>query len=213
LTFSSGGLLALSVGLFAASPAWAGELDQKLIESVEAKYSTVSVMKAAFEQTTKSQMFGEEKSSGDLIVKRPSKMRWTFEGDSKQFVTDGKTMWIWSKADNQVIRYDDVSSQASAADSILGSLDQLQELFEVDVVPVDVPGHTLSLTPREEGQFKKVKLVLTDGLVLEQVVITDAFDNVTELTFKDVVLNATVPDSAFEFEVPAGANLVVASQM
>lgn len=186
------------------------ELDG-VISGVETKYKDVDALTARFVQTTKSSVFGDEKQAGELKVKRPSMMRWTFEGDGgKEFVTDGSTMWIYTKADNQVLKYEDVSSMKSQADSLLQSLDKLNELFEVKVVDDgDEAIHTLALSPREgEAQFKSLQLVLDQQYVIQGVTMTDAFDNVTELAFTEVNLGAELADGTFSFTVPEGAQLV-----
>ncbi|MCO4744432.1 MAG: outer membrane lipoprotein carrier protein LolA [Proteobacteria bacterium] len=184
-----------------------------VLSGVEAKYKDVGALSARFVQTSRSSVFGDEVQAGELKVKRPSMMRWTFEGDGgKEFVTDGSTMWIHTKADNQVLKYEDVASMKSQADSLLQSLDRLNELFEVAIVDDgDDAIHTLSLSPREgEAQFKSLNLVLDGEYLIQGVTMKDAFDNVTELAFSEVNLKAELADSAFAFTVPEGAQLVEA---
>lgn len=212
--FSTTVVLSFAVGLAYAEqpelPATDGEL-QTVVSAVEAKYKDVDALTARFVQTTKSQVFGDEVQSGDLKVKRPAMMRWSFEGDGgKEFVTDGATMWIHSKADNQVLKYEDVSSMKSQADSLLQSLDKIDELFVVQVVDDgDAAVHTLALSPREgEAQFKHLQLVLDAEYLIRGVRMTDPFDNVTELEFSEVDLAAELSENAFSFTVPDGAQLV-----
>ena len=178
-----------------------------VVQAVEAKYDDVSTMQADFVQTTHSQVFGADAQSGELVIKRPSMMRWAF-ADDKQFVTDGDTMWVYSKADNQVIRYDDIAAQRSALDSLLSSLHQLDELFEVKLLEGE--GTTLELKPRDQAQVKAVKLELTQDLLVKSITITDPYDSVTELQFSNVRLDVEVPDSAFVFQVPKGVQLIEA---
>lgn len=193
-----------------ATPAFAEDATS-LVQAVEAKYSKVQAMQADFVQVSKNEMFGETKETGQLTLKRPKQMFWNFTGgEKKQFVTDGKTMWVYSAESNQVIRYDDISQASSTADSLLSSLDSLDEVFQVTVVP-DSAGHTLDLAPKKQGNVKKLHLELSPDLLVEKVVITDSFDSVTELQFSDVKLNVTVPDSMFQFQVPAGAEVISAS--
>lgn len=193
-----------------AAEASSSEL-QGVIAAVEAKYKDVDALSARFVQTTKSSVFGDETQSGELKVKRPSMMRWTFEGEGgKEFVTDGSTMWIYSKADNQVLKYQDVSAMTSQADNLLQSLDKIDDLFVVKPVDDgDAAIHTLALTPKDgEAQFKALQLVLDQDYLLRGVTMTDTFDNVTELAFTEVDLKANLPDTAFAFTVPEGADLV-----
>ena len=206
-------LLLLAFGLFLWLPAaFAGDASE-VLAGVEKKYKGVTVMKADFVQTTRSTLFGEERQKGDVTLKRPSMMLWNFTNE-KQFVTDGKSMWIYTKADNQVILYDDISGATSTADSLLQSLDRLSDLFDVTLVDGLEEGHGLSLVPRDEqSQFRNINLTLGEDFVIRSIVINDAFDNVTELTFENVALDADVPDSAFKFNVPDGAEVITAGSM
>lgn len=195
------------VATLVATSASAMELDA-LLSRVEAKYGDVASIRAGFTQITRSQMFGEERQEGELLLKRPSRMRWTF-GDDKVFVTDGRQMWVYSKADRQVVYYEDISGSTSATDNLLQSLDKLREHFKVTLVSSDdATSHVLDLEPLTPGQFKKVRLQLDAELTLTSVAITDAFDSVTELNFRDVRLNPDIDDARFTFEVPEGVEVI-----
>ncbi|MBT3222809.1 MAG: outer membrane lipoprotein carrier protein LolA, partial [Proteobacteria bacterium] len=136
-------LILLACGwLFGVAAAFAGDASE-VLAGVEKKYTGVTVMKADFVQTTRSALFGEEQQKGDVTLKRPSMMLWNFTNE-KQFVTDGKSMWIYTKADNQVILYDDISGATSTADSLLQSLDRLGDLFDVSLIDGVDDGHGLS---------------------------------------------------------------------
>jgi outer membrane lipoprotein carrier protein len=195
-----------------AAEAGSAEAIDKLIDRVEAKYTDVELLRASFTQVSKSQLYGEETQAGKVTLQRPAKMRWEFTGDGKQFVTDGSTMWIFNPSDKQVIRYQDFGAQASAADSVLQSLDKIGELFTVELLAPDAGAtHVLSLTPRNEAEQQSVKrlvLALDDELVLKRVEITDPFDSQTHLSFEDVQLGGTVPATTFQFDVPAGVEVI-----
>lgn len=207
-------LLALAVPSFAAEPAAAPAATASvdaLVRSVEAKYAGVEVLRAGFVQTTRSALYGDEKQRGTLVLERPSKMRWEFEGDGKLFVADGTTMWIFNAADKQVIRFTDYAAQASGAESVLQALDKVSQRFDVTLVSSDpVAGSVLSLQPKagEAPQFKKLLLVLDAALVLRKVEITDPFDTVTEIEFSDVKLGGDLPADTFLFRVPDGVEVI-----
>jgi outer membrane lipoprotein carrier protein len=195
-----------------AAVAMAAETEE-IIKAIEAKYTDVSVMQADFTQTTRSALFGAEQQRGDVTLKRPSMMRWNFTNE-KQFVTDGKTMWIYTRADNQVIKYDDISTSTSTADSLLQSLDKLSEIFKVEVEPGDSGQHILLLLPNgKNSQFKKIRLTMSADFSVDHVVVTDAFENVTELKFTNMKLNGQVEDSSFQFDIPTGAEVITAGSM
>ena len=207
-------LVALFLFLLALTSPVAGAAElQEVIKGVEGKYASVKVMQADFVQTTRSEIFGEEVQRGHVTLKRPSMMLWNFTNE-KQFVTDGKTMWIYTKADNQVIQYDDISGATSTADSLLQSLDRLSELFDVVLSGETEETLALTLSPKQDdSQFKRIQLTLNREYVVQRLVIDDAFNNVTELGFAKIELEGEVPDSAFRFDVPEGAEVITAGSM
>lgn len=198
------------VALVAVSaPAHAQDAAAELIKKVEAKYKAVTFMKAQVIQTTRSELFGAETLRGELVLKRPAMMRWSF-GDQKLFITNGQKMWIYTAEDKQVIEYDDIASGRATAESLLTSMDKLTSMFHIKVLATSEFGHVLELKPNSDAQFKKVQLTLDKDLQVTSVVITDTFDNVTDLTFTGVQLNVTADDSLFTFKAPAGVSVVKA---
>jgi len=198
--------------LMALMPATALAGTTEVIEAVEAKYAGVETLTAKFTQTTTSELYGSDKQSGTMSLMRPAKMRWTFDGDGKEFVTDGATMWIYNPADKQVLKYSDVSQSAASADSLLQSLDRISELFEIELVEETDRIKRLSLKPKgAQSQVKKIELALDGALVVQSVNITDAFDTQTALAFQGVQLDVKVPASTFVFEVPTGIEVISAN--
>lgn len=180
---------------------------QRIISSVEKKYTSVDTIQANFTQK-KRDTFGDMEQDGDVVLQRPTRMRWRFTtGDESEFITDGKTLWIYTKADKQVLRMRDTSQATSTANSFLTSLDSLDEQFKITLIGTD-GGPELDLVPREAGMYKRIRLALDEDLVLRGVVFTDAYDNVTDITFRDVKLNSKVDTSIFSFEVPDGVKVI-----
>jgi len=180
-----------------------------VLKRIQGKYEAVDLMKARFAQKSASPLYGETEQMGTLTVQRPKKMRWDFEGDGKQFISDGTTMWVYSQKENQVIRYADFASQSASADAILQSLDKLGALFDVTLEEGD--GVVLGLLPKDEAskaQVKNIRLSLDDDLELKEVVVTDAYEGVTTLSFETVTLGGSVPPGTFQFEIPEGAEVV-----
>ncbi len=195
--------------LSTGATAWAGPEDpeslDELIQAVEATYQDVQSLGADFVQTTRSAAMGEgDTQKGTVLLARPKKMRWEFTGpDARLFVTDGSQMWMYSPADKQAHVYEDLSSGGGGMESLLTNLDQLDELFEIELL--DGAGTrqsvALKLVPKDaEANFKNLRLVISKKkYLLEQVTIVDAFDNETELSFSQVKLNVAPSDDRFIF--------------
>jgi outer membrane lipoprotein carrier protein len=212
--------LLAACALSAAAPIVAADVEprnvQELISAVEHVYGSVQSIRADFVQVSRSAAVGDEqRQRGRVILKRPRKMRWEFTSpDTKLFVTDGETMWIWSPADNQVIVYKDFSGNAEGVASLLSDLQQLDERFEVTLVDEAVARQRgvfiLDLKPRQgAANFQSLRVSLDRRkLMVQNVAITDPLGNVTDLAFTQVRFDGKVSDGDFTFRVPAGAQVI-----
>lgn len=204
--------VALAGGLVGAAAAPQAALAQEsaasVVQRVEARYRGVTTMKAKVTQT-RQDAFGSETLSGDLLVKRPSKLRWKL-GD-KLFISNGSKMWIYTPADNQVIVYNDVASRQAEAESFLTSMDKLTANFNVSVVSNTAAGVQLRLAPKTGGQFKSADIYLNGKLDVYLVQIVDAFDNRTSMAFSGLQFNVPADDAQFNYTPPAGAKVVSAT--
>jgi outer membrane lipoprotein carrier protein len=180
----------------------------EVVESVEAAYREVRSVQADFVQTTRSVLLGgAEEQRGRLQMRRSGQMRWEFtHPDTRLFVTDGQVMWVYSPADQQAILYEDMSGQAGGMETLLTEMDQIGEKFNIQMEPATDESIVLGLTPKSEGDqnFKSLRLVFSTDYTLQQVHMVDVFDNILELVFSGITLNASIADSVFQFEPPEG---------
>ena len=213
------GLFALALGTASVTAEAAAPADvDAAVAAVEARYASIESLTANFEQRSISVAMGtEDVQVGNLAVKRPKNMRWEFTApDAALMVSDGDQMWVHSVATNQVIQYS-VQGATSGPESLLTDLASVREQFNVELITADAPlaGHfALRLTPKTPQSYKSVTLELHEESVLVgRITIVDSFDNETILTLSDVVMNGSVSDSLFVFEVPAGAEVIRADAM
>jgi len=206
--------MVLVVGLLAAFGQPPPAAPDGVLDRLAARYADVPTLEASFVQTSRSPIYGEESQKGTVALERPDKMRWVFEGDGRHFVTDGKTLWIWSPNDKQVLRFKEAGGELTAALQVLQSLHRVRELFVVTVVSSDdVAGTVLSLAPKpgDPVYFQKLLLTLDPALSLKQVDMTDPQGTQATLVFSGVVLGKDLPDDLFTFVVPEGVDVVDAT--
>ncbi|MBA2319834.1 MAG: outer membrane lipoprotein carrier protein LolA, partial [Deltaproteobacteria bacterium] len=157
--------LVFSLSALAADPV-------PLVARVEAHYGSVSTLKAAFVQTVRSPTYGDDVQAGTLAVARPGRMRWDFTGDGRVYLVAENRVSIWTPAEKQLLRY---PYTPTGADSLLQSLDHVDELFTVTAP--DQPsdgGVILDLASKDTSLAgTRVRLVLAPDLSLRQVQLTD----------------------------------------
>lgn len=186
-----------------------------LVARVEAAYAQIQVLEAEFEQVSRSAAMGEGPvQRGRLVLKRPNKMRWDFTTpDNRLFVTNGERMWVYAPADKQVIVYKDLAATGGGfGASLLADLDHLGEQFHIRRLPFEGDAVQLEATPKStQAGFKQLRLLFDpQSWLLRQVTLVDAFDNETVIRFSAVRVNGAVADERFQFEPPAGVQVVQA---
>ncbi len=186
-----------------------------VVAGVKAAYKDVQSIRADFTQVRRDAITkAEDKQRGKLSLKRPRKMRFEFTHPKPSlFVTDGQTLWIYNPEIKQVIEQPDLGGGGGMG-VLLDDLSRLDEMFIVTLLPEEKgprPDYVLDLVARQPSAFKSLQLTLSkQKFLLQDLVLTDSMNNVTELHFSSVRLNSDVADSEFTFVAPPGSQVVKA---
>jgi outer membrane lipoprotein carrier protein len=184
-----------------------------LIDGVEAAYSGATSIRAEFVQVDRSKALGTEvRQRGKISLERPRKVRVDMGLPVTQtYVSNGTTMWAYSVKDKQVFESPELGGGGGMG-ILLEDLSRLGELFTVTVLPEDPAAKqsvTVQLVPRQAGAFKTIRLTLSkQKYVLQQLVLVNQMDDVTEMTFSAVTMNKDIPDAEFQFVAPAGVQVI-----
>lgn len=192
-----------------------GERVEALMERVRLAQKDIETLQAVFVQRQESSMLLEpEVSEGTFSYVAPESVRWEYSRPKPiSVVIDGQVMTTWyrdleraerlkvGRYSNQVLKYLGAS----------GSLDALMEYFRVKVrfPAADAAGepYRIDLTPRYDRVARRLKS-MTVWIDREQFLPValryEAADgDVTEYEFRDMKLNAKIPDEYFELEMPS----------
>ena len=135
-------------------------------------------------------------SSGEVMFKKPGRMRWDYEKpDKSSYITDGNVLWLYEPDDKQAFKQDLKSSQLPAALAFLTGKGKLATEF--DITFADKPGYgtpadyVLSLSPKTAQPQVKTILFVVDPKTFDvrESVITDGQANVNDLMFSDIRVN------------------------
>lgn len=204
-----------SISLLLATTALAADPDQgpetsstpPAVERVEAKYAKVDTLQMTFSQTVESPLYGKQTQTGTVAFQRPGKMRWDFAGEGKHYIGTGSAMWVYLENEKQAFKYDNWDASGSP-ESLLASLDNLDQLYTVTVDKSDDTGTLLTLRPRGDATYDHVKLALTGDLVVSSVTVIDAMETRTVLSFDKVELGPELPADTFTFTPPEGVEVI-----
>lgn len=184
---------------------------KQVTEQLHHRYEMIDDAVIQFEQHVK---FGfsnlEQSFSGVLKMKKPKHYR--IESENQTIVTDGKIVWAYSKANNQVIvdNYKENSNSISPEEFMLNlpanyyaSLLGYEKRTTGNVV-------LLKLIPKDDRSFvKSVKISVEENAwMLRKIVIMDVNETETTYTVKDVKLNTNIKEKTFTLETPEGAEVV-----
>ena len=207
---------ALAVAALAAvGLAGAGAARADAIEQLKAFHATTKSGRVAFRQVVvgKAQQGQQRESTGTFAFQRPGKFRWAYEKPFEQLIVgDGERLWVYDRDLNQVIvRKLDIALGSTPA-ALLAGDSALEKNFDL----ADV-GHSNGLEyveakPRSaDTGFSRVKIGLSDNLP-RAMELTDAFGNVTILTFSRFERNPALDAELFKFVPPQGADVIGESE-
>ena len=150
-------------------------------------------------------------SSGKLFLKKPGRMRWDYQTpQNKVFVSNGDDLWVYEPEKNQAYKKSLKDSELPVAISFLMGKGNLLNEFTPSIATETKGKITLVLKPLKSSRsYKELRLVVNRrSFMVEQTTILDPANNTNTVTFSNLVINADLPTSGFEFTPPKGVNIL-----
>src|SRR3972149_7855929 len=144
--------LAACLALSAPAAAAAQSLDE-VVRGIEAAYAKMTDLRADFAQQAFNKSLDQTiPAQGTVYLKRGGKLRWEYtEPTPQQIVSDGRKLWVYTPALNQVNVGDAPAALAGPAGSFLAGLGRLRGQFGVrflnPAVPRDADGNRVAALP------------------------------------------------------------------
>jgi chaperone LolA len=200
----------LSVVCFAAAFAQEDAAIMNVLANVQKKYSGMASATAAFEQTV-TLRFGKsvQRQSGVVKIQRGNKFR--IETDEQILVANGSIAWIVSPANNQVL------IDSFKENTRMFSPDAFLFGLPVDYVPTGMTEEQglikITLVPKSGSSRTHLVRSLTawvrrNGWIVERISYMDRNHALFDITLTNLLFNAPVKESEFEFVPPAGMTVV-----
>ncbi|MCC6554859.1 MAG: outer membrane lipoprotein carrier protein LolA [Polyangiaceae bacterium] len=217
-------LLLLALGApFAAAittvPAvgWAaGPTAEEVAGRVQKFYDATKTFQATFTQTYTIKVQNVKKvSTGKVVFEKPGKMSWTYDApNGNRVVSDGTTIKVYEKENEQMYETSVKSSQYPAALSFLMGKGQLTKDFALRLLdPAQMKfegGYVLEGTPKEATPAYQKMLLYVDAQTsqVRRVLILDAQGNRNRFDFAAPVVNQPVAKGEFDFTPPPGTRVI-----
>jgi outer membrane lipoprotein carrier protein len=184
-----------------------------ILERLQRNYDATTDFVADFRQQTEVKTLNRSlKASGKLSFKRPGKMLWRYDTPKDQFVlADGKHLYFYQPEQNQIIK--SPLKNAFRTDiplSFLLGLGNLKKDFNATLEATEQSQHVLRLEPKgDAGGYSDIHMGVSKSTAdILWVSVRDGAGNLTTLGFSDMRKGAGVPDSLFQLQIPAGADIV-----
>jgi outer membrane lipoprotein carrier protein len=186
---------------------------EDIMAGVEKRYGGMG-FSARFEQTsTIKAMEITDTASGEVIIKRPGKMRWIYEKPDRQvIVTDGVTLWVHKPDDNQVMvgGYPTFFGDGKGA-SFLSDMKLVREQFQISLEQMDDKGDPiLRLLPdKKKFDISHILLLVSAKTFNILQISTYNFDgDETRIELKDTDFKSELDEALFHFEIPDGIDVL-----
>jgi len=193
-----------------AGNAGARSLDD-VCKSVERRYNSARSLTAHFEQRYHAPGRLPKAESGELVLRKPARMRWDYAAPSgKTFICDGKWIWFYAPAARKVERTplkasDDLRAPLAF---LLGKLDFQREFKDLALRESGADLVLEAQAKRDSMPYAKVEFSIAAGDVIRRVVVTGQDRSVMEFDFTSERLNVPVAEAQFRFVPPPGVPVV-----
>jgi chaperone LolA len=199
-------LVALALAALAVLPAGQAEAQNAdaVARRLRERYSAVRSFQAEFVQT-----LGSQRLTGTLTVRGEA---FRIELPEQTLVSDGRTLWSYSREDNQVVVQDyrpqDVGF--SVGQLFTDWTRQFRVTGATRATMGGVQHDVLALVPREAGSSVRdaTLYVRSTDAVPTRVRVHDVNGQTLAFDLRNVRLNGRLPSGTFTFRTPRGAEVV-----
>ncbi len=151
----------------------------------------------------------KERAEGSFALARPGRFDWHYLTPGEQrLVSDGTTVWLYDVDLEQVTRRRLGEALGATPLALLAGTGKVDETHRVEQLPTQAALDWVRLVPRaSDAEFTEV-LMAFRGQVPSVMELHDRLGQKTVITLLRVELNANIPEDTFQFEPPAGVDVI-----
>jgi outer membrane lipoprotein carrier protein len=198
---------ALAVG------AQSSELD-RMINGLQAKYNKVTTLAADFAQIHTSRSQSERRESGNLLLRKPGKMKWNYtEPEAKQFISDGKYLYEYVPAEKAVTRSSIKGSDDLRAPFafLLGQGNLRDEFRRIEFAkesPIKAGNKVLRMIPKRLQDFDELHVEFDPATFeIARLSLIEPDSERSDFIFSNMRENVQARSSEFTFKAPKGVEV------
>ena len=188
----------------------------RVIGEVQSRYNAVRTLQVDFVESYSLLGHPRPPESGTLTLRKQGKMRWDYSRPKgKLFVSDGKTVYLYTATDNRVekVPLKDTEDMRAPLAFLLGRLDLRREFINFQLKTGDGGSWLIADAKNERVPYKSIEM-LVDGVgSIKTLKVLGRDESVLTYGFTDERINPPVDDRAFRFTIPPGAEVIDALQV
>ena len=200
-------LVLVAMAMAMAMPLAAATNDTAAVDRLERYFSAVERLTGDFEQVTRDEQgVVVERAGGAFAMARPQRFNWHYQTPWEQWiVSDGEHLWVHDvDLDQVVVRPLGDALGVGAAQLLSGNLAQLQRDFTIQTGTED----TVRLQPTDPAWSFQTITVHFNGNVPDQLRIEDGMGQQIQVNLNNLQRNPAIDPARFEFEPPAGVDVI-----
>ncbi len=207
---------AADAGAQATNPAQSATLSaQQVAERIQSFYDRTRDFQADFVQVSQNRLYGDERRSGRVLLRKPGRMRWNYSTPSGDvIVTNGTTLWAYQADERQAVQQNLTQSQLPTAIAFLAGTGRLTDSFTfrlLDANQMRFPnGYVLELRPTTPQPTYERLIFYVDRASFQVVrtAVIDAQGNRNRFDFTNPRVNMNIPESTFNWSPPPGTSVL-----
>jgi outer membrane lipoprotein carrier protein len=182
-----------------------------LIKQVQDRYNNIRTLSVNFVETYSLLGHRRPPETGTLTLRKQGKMRWDYTRPAgKLFISDGKTVYLYTAADNRVekVPLKDTEDMRVPLAFLLGKLDMKKEFRDFTVSEGEGGSWLKAAAKSDRVPYKTMEMLIGLNGSVRQLKVAGRDESLLTYTFQDEKLNPPVADATFHFTVPPGAQVV-----
>ncbi len=184
----------------------------KIVAQIQDTYEKMRSLQAEFTQTVRFKDFGTGTTSHGTLYLKPGKMRWSYRKPHQQQIYIIEDVMLHYVPEHRQVMKGTITKGGNQLPlKILRGTGDMRDDFDIKEEARSLPKRpVLRLTPKQaDGGYLTVTVAPhAEGALFKEIVLHEPNGNTSTLTFGAVKLNKKVSDDLFQFDVPAGTEVI-----
>lgn len=182
-----------------------------VVRQVESHYNSAKTLTVNFTETYSILGHKRPPETGKLTLRKVGKMRWDYrQPEGKLFVSDGKTVYLYTARDNRVekVAMKSTDDMRAPLAFLLGKLDMNKEFRNIQARQASDGLWLAAESKTDRLPYQSIEMKVVNTGEISELVVHGRDQSMTAYRFTDERLNQPVNDALFHFQIPAGAEVV-----